>query len=67
MKGQKSRGLKFLKWSSKLIHWITEFRSMKSSYSETGGPVLTPDFGKSNVIRVMKRSALCVNRKADSQ
>ena len=48
MKGQhkKSRGLKFLKWSSKLRHWITEFRSMKSSYSETGGPVLTPDFGK---------------------
>ena len=26
-----------------------EFRSMKPSYSETGGPVLTPDFGKSDV------------------
>jgi len=30
--------------------WFTEFRSMRSSYSETGGLVLTPDFGKSDVI-----------------
>ena len=69
MKGQhqKSRGLKFLKWSSKLRHWTIEFRIMKPSYSETGGPVLTPDFGKSNEIWIMKQSALCVNREADSQ
>jgi len=27
-----------------------KFRSMKPSYSETGGVVLTPDFSKSNVV-----------------
>ena len=29
---------------------FTEFQSMKPSYFETGGLVLTPDFGKSGVI-----------------
>ena len=40
---------------------------MNPSYSETGGSVLTLDFGKSDVIEIIKQSALCVSRKADSQ
>ena len=43
-------------------------RSMKPSYSETrGGPVLTLDFGKSDVIGIMKQSAICVDMKAGNQ
>ena len=40
---------------------------MNPSYSETGGPVLTLDFGKSDVIEIMKQSAIRVNMKAGSQ
>ena len=36
-------------WADWGIRFI-EFRSMNPSYSETEGPVLTPDFGKSDVI-----------------
>ena len=41
---------------------------MNPSYSETGGgAVLTLDFGKSDVIEIMKQSAIRFNMKADSQ
>ena len=49
------------------MNGFAKFRSMKPSYSETRGPVLIPDFGKSDVIEIIKQSAIRVNMKAGSQ
>ena len=46
--------------------WIEGYLTFDSE-STSLMKLLTPDFGKSNVIRIMKQSAICVDMKAGNQ